>query len=84
MAQSIAGMLKKWNIELPEEERLYLATVLLGASCTATMKWRGRTKWICAPFANELIDTFETKACVHFSNREQLIDQFIVHLRPLY
>ena len=84
MAQSIAGMLKKWNIELPEEERLYLATVLLGAKLYSYHEVARQDKVDLRAFANELIDTFETKACVHFSNREQLIDQFIVHLRPLY
>ena len=84
MALHLAEMLRQNGAVLPEQECLYLASILLGAKLYSYHEVARRGSVDLRQLADDLVDTFETKACVQFSNREQLIDQFMVHLRPLY
>lgn len=84
MAQQVAAMLSQRGIDLPEEEHDYLATVLLGAKRYSYSELAGRGQIDLYQLANDFIDTFEAKACVHLNDRDELVRQFIVHLRPLY
>lgn len=84
MALQVAGMLKSRGVDLPEEEHDYLATVLLGAKRYSYSELAEKGQIDLYQLTNDLIDTFETRACIHLNDREEFARQFMIHLRPLY
>lgn len=84
MSVQIREMLSSRGIELPEQELDYLTTVLLGAKLYSYSEVARRDNADLRRITEDLIEIFESKACIRFSNRRQFADQFIVHLRPMY
>lgn len=83
-AGDILQSLGEAGLMIPMEECPYLAAILLGSKRYSYHEIAAQSMVDLGAFAGELIDTFETKACVRFGNRGQRIDQFLVHLRPMY
>lgn len=72
------------GLAIGQDERAYIAVVLLGARTISYAQVAAQTPIDLNALAADLVDTFEAKACVTFEGRAARIEQFLLHLRPLY
>lgn len=75
--------LKEYNLEIPNSEIYYIATLLLGIKIAQFASQDQENLYIYR-FTASLLKNFERIACITFENRERLGDRLRGHIRPLY
>lgn len=75
--------LKEYNLEIPNSEIYYIATLLLGIKIAQFVSQDQENLYIYR-FTASLIKNFERIACITFENRERLANRLRGHIRPLY
>lgn len=77
---------KMYHVSFPEEEKLFITTNLLGAKINH-IKVDFDNKHIVeqlTKIAETMIIQFQRYACVLFSDKESLINNLLLHLKPAY
>lgn len=75
--------LKEYNLEIPNSEIYYIATLLLGIKIAQFVSQDQENLYIYR-FTASLLKNFERIACIAFENRERLANRLRGHIRPLY
>jgi len=76
---------RKLALLLPEEEKCYLATLLLSAKVQELDPAEARQEFPEMKLAiSRMVDLFEQRACVVFDQRPQLEQNLYIHLQPAY
>ena len=83
-AGTIIRSLAQRKINIPTQERSYIAAVLLASKLYDADKRVAEAQVDLQGFVEELVDVFSAKACVQFQNRDELIRRLLFHVRPMY
>lgn len=75
--------LKVYNLEIPESEIYYIATLLLGIKVAQFVSQDQEDLYI-SNFTKALVVNFERIACISFDNKDRLMTRLKGHIRPLY
>ena len=75
--------LKDYNLEIPESEIYYIATLLLGIKVAQFVSQDQEDLYI-SNFTKALVVNFERIACISFDNKDRLMTRLKGHIRPLY
>lgn len=84
VAQQIINQLEENGIIITQEEIPYFTAVLLGAKRYSYRDIAVQTAVNLHDYVNDLIDSFENIAFVKLEDRGTLVDQLLVHVRPMY
>ncbi|WP_281658998.1 BglG family transcription antiterminator [Halobacillus sp. Cin3] len=83
-AYKLVGQIFK-SVDVPEEERLFMTLHLLTTNVYRSEELAdidATTDLI--PVIAQVLQLFEKSACIHFQNREHLVDKLYQHIRPAY
>ncbi|WP_079478514.1 BglG family transcription antiterminator [Halobacillus salinus] len=73
------------SIEIPEAERLFMTLHLLTTNVYRSEELTDDDAMSdLVPVIEQMLQLFEKSACIHFQNREQLVDKLFQHIRPAY
>lgn len=83
-AEKLIDELKSAGYSIEREERGYIATILLGVRRENYQEILGETSVDFRQMALDIIEKYEDYACVKFENKPWLVEQLLVHVRPMY
>lgn len=72
------------GLVIPQEEKAYLTAVLLSERGMGEDVFKTPGEVNLSSFVNDLIEEFESLACVVIENREAFARQLLRHVRPMY
>lgn len=73
------------SIDIPEEERLFMTLHLLTSNVYRSEdQWDAHSMAELIPIIKQMLQLFERSACIHFEERDQLVDKLFQHLRNAY
>lgn len=75
--------LKKYNINIPDNEAYYITSLLLGIRISEFSSQEQETYFIYK-FVDELIHNFELVSCINIEDKEHLAIRLRSHIRPFY